>query len=354
MRLGLSDMVRHQLSWLVGYIYVGNGTLGATDGVYFCDPTKGYILTSPSTTGGAQVPIFAPDYYVGATYASDVFKHYARVRYGKSKLSIVSLNPATTNAMTVVVAPKRGPTGIGQLTTGTVAAEQQTNVWSMAGSKQFASWESGDVDLSPFIAGGSGAAQNEFDANLGLNSGDQNQADSVSRGVVPCTFAVAGNSATAALRGTVTHAVICEQVVDLLDFIGGNTQYVGVAKPGSTLRVGTRVSAADEKHGIVLSSPTPVGATRPAAAAAAAAADVSLMAQAQAAFEEKFGKDYDFTPSEVSKRRLTRLSRLAHLDARAGDAPAGSMAIGQDYYFVPPTTGPNEAKAAAAAPSATK
>jgi hypothetical protein len=229
MRIGMGDVLRHPLSWLIGYIYVGNGTTGTTDNVYLIDPTKTDIIipeVSGTTSGGANIPVLSFDGLVGATYASDIFKHYGRVRYGKSKLCVVSLNPSTTNQMTVAIAPKRGASSIGTFTNlGSAAtALPQTDVWSMTGAKNIASWESQEIDLTPFIAGGSGALQNEFDTVVGAGAADvAGNSDYVARQVVPCTFAVSGNNSTTALRGTVTHAVIGEQMVDLLDFIGGNT-----------------------------------------------------------------------------------------------------------------------------------
>jgi len=221
-RVGMSDIRNHTMSWLAGYIYVGNGTLGATDSVYFCDTTKTYTVVANSGVG-ANVPVAGGDGLVGATYISDVTKHFSRMRINTQKLILEPLQPSTANSMVALVAPQKGASGIGKTATDTTASLAYTSVISMNSVKQAASWESCTVDMTGFIGGGSGAKQNEFDINLGYNNAYELASYSyVTRGVIPTTFAVSGSNSTSALRGTVTHAVFIEQSVDLLDYLGGN------------------------------------------------------------------------------------------------------------------------------------
>jgi len=154
-----------------------------------------------------------------------VTKHYARMRIGKQLLEVLSLNPSTTGQTVVAIAPRRGPADIGALTTGTTAGMSYTNVISQSGVRQFASWESGMIDMTSCVAGGSGAAQNEFDLNLGNGTNAISTSAivrSVVSGVVPSTFTVSGNSAANTARGTAIHAIVCHWFVDLLDYVGGN------------------------------------------------------------------------------------------------------------------------------------
>jgi len=220
----MSDVRGHTVSWLAGYAYVGNNTLGANDSVYFVDPTGTDIVVawSGESTNG-NVPVAMADSLVGATYASDVEKHYARKRISSVKLACVPLFPATTNSMSVIIAPQRGAKGVGKAVTDTSAANAYTNVLSMAGSKQCASWEGMEIDMTSCIAGGSGSAQNEFDVSAGDDATTEvSNGGSSYLGVVPCTFCLSGNNSTAALRGTKTHAIILTVKVDFIDFIGGN------------------------------------------------------------------------------------------------------------------------------------
>jgi len=232
-RVGMSDMIGHVISWLVGYIYVGNGTLGATDSVYAADPSKTYTVVQGGTGYGANVPMAAADNLVGASYARDIIKHYARLRIRKVALDVVPLFPNTSSGMSVIVAPQRGRGSVGAVATDTTAALPYTDVLSMAGSKQCASWEKMSFDMTPFIAGGGGSAQNEFDTQTGQSTTTAvNNEVGSQLPTVPCTFAVSGNNSTSGLRGTTTHALIGVFVVDLIDFLGGNSVNEPVAVEG--------------------------------------------------------------------------------------------------------------------------
>jgi hypothetical protein len=223
-RVGLSDVRNHTGSWLVGYTYVGNGTLGATDSVYMRTSLAANIVV-PLTGAGANTPIAPGDSLVGATYMLDVVKHYARIKVTALSLRVVPLFPSTTNSTSVIIAPQRGSSGVGTVATDTTAMLPYQNVLSMAGSKQFASWEAGSIDMTSCIAGGSGAQQNEFniadDANVASALGSYGY---VVAGIVPATFAVSGNNSTTAVRGTFLHALIADMKFDLIDFIGGDNE----------------------------------------------------------------------------------------------------------------------------------
>jgi hypothetical protein len=212
----MGNKMAHCISWLAGYIYVGNGTLGATDGVYYLDVSKTYTLVG-------QVPILGADQLVGQVYVKDEIKHYARIRIRRQRLRLISLQPSTANNMAVYIAPVRG-TGDSpncSANTNTTAALTVANTISMDDSTPTPSYDSFERDISKDIAGGSGAAQNEFDVAAGVTS-------NVGTGgsytmVAPTCLCVSGINSTTALRGTQTHMVVIDQIVDILDFLGGNT-----------------------------------------------------------------------------------------------------------------------------------
>jgi len=214
-RSGLPDFSTVQIEYLAGFVYVGNGTLGATDSVYFMDATSTFTLPG-------HIPILSADSIVGQTYVADIEKHFARKVYKTIELHLISLQPATSNNMMVVIAPIRGQ-GSSDITTAitnTGASLTLGNVVGMSDVKSAASYESIQLNMSPYIAGGSGSRQNEFDiqnnnanANFISNNG--------LTGIVPCCFALSGQNLTAALRGSKTHMVVIRQVVDWVDFIGG-------------------------------------------------------------------------------------------------------------------------------------
>jgi len=210
--VGLSDLVAHRASWLAGYIYVGNGTLGATDGVYYRDVTTNVTIV-PSA------PIGAGDANVGQTYMQDIEKHYSRKVYRRLMAHIIPLQTSTSNSMVAYIAPTRGPTGL--LSSATHTDTTVANVISMGGVTEAASWQASTIDITPYIAGGSGAQQNEFQMTNLVAEGAIIGNDTWGTDLVPAMLTVAGNNATSGLRGTNTHLVVIEQIADYLDFLGG-------------------------------------------------------------------------------------------------------------------------------------
>lgn len=217
-KIGLSDLIAHKVSWIAGYIWVGNGTLGVTDAVYYYNRPQ----TKLATGGACHVPVLAGDNDVGANYVKNLEQMYARKVIRRLRARIISLNPSTANAMVACVAPVAG-TGDSLNTTwatGLPAQQTMSNVVGMTREKPIPSYESRVLDLTSFVHGGSGPRQNEFDiaSNAAASSTFVGQ-DLV--GVAPCCLCVAGVNNTTALRGTITHMIVIEQVCDYLDFLGG-------------------------------------------------------------------------------------------------------------------------------------
>jgi len=82
------------------------------------------------------------------------------------------------------------------------------------------------MNMTPYIAGGSGSRQNEFNINspgLGEVVATSGTTAYLSA-LLPCAFVVSGHNSTSGLRGTQTHGVILSMNVDLLDFIGGTAE----------------------------------------------------------------------------------------------------------------------------------
>lgn len=224
--IGMKDLIAHEVSWLAGYTTVGNGTLGTTDAVYF-EPGASTGNVVNNATGSGMVPILGADTAIGQSYVSDIEKHYSRKRIRKVTLELVSLNPSTANACMVYVGPVRGPGAAGDtsLSNGVVTAATLPNVLGMTDALTAASYESKKLEMTRFIAGGSGGAQNEFaisrdgdDVSTAWGAGNMDLDM-----IAPCAFVVAGTNATAALRGTRVHMIVIRQIVDLLDFLGGQS-----------------------------------------------------------------------------------------------------------------------------------
>jgi len=224
--LGLQDVEGLQISYLSGYLYVGNNTLGNNLSVYFVDSAGTHVFTSP-------VPLSPSDAAIGQSYVADVFKHFMRRRYRSIKLHCLSLQPNTTNNMVANVAPVRGGAITASVSTTTGSALAQAGVMGMKGHQQFPVWDGATYDLTPYIAGGSGSAQNEFNQSQSAAVESIPSAASLSL-ASPCGFAVSGSAITSTLEGENTHAVIIEMVVDLLDFVASILPGGTVNDPKST------------------------------------------------------------------------------------------------------------------------
>lgn len=237
-KMGLSDIRGHLVTWIAGTSWVGNGTDGTTNSVYFATASKTYLIGGFGSGSSGAAPVLGADTDVGATYVKDIEKHYQRKVIRKAWINVDSLQPSTSNNMMLVVAPSRGG-GQGQTSlpitfaTSAVTANSVAGVSSMNGAFCVDSWQSKRVDVTKFIAGGSGAKQNEFEIgnNLGAgygypfySGGSDNPTDMVCQGVVPFCFSVAGNNTTSALQGTSVHQISITLLVDYLDYIGNNAQ----------------------------------------------------------------------------------------------------------------------------------
>jgi hypothetical protein len=242
-RMGVSDLKKLCIGWLAGYTYVGNNTLGTNDSVYYVDSTVTYTMPS-------FVPVLLADALLGQSYVTDIAKHFARVKITKLHAEFLSLNPSTSNSMVANVAPHRGGNLQWTLKTDTTAAITQASVLGAQGQIQIASWQNGFIDLTPYIAGGSGQRQDEFsqysaaESDLyGTTAATADDAEVLSL-LSPAGLAVSGSNATTALRGTKIHAILLQAEIDLLDFTGGISS--GVSE-GTALR--QRVKSLEKKVG---------------------------------------------------------------------------------------------------------
>jgi len=219
-RIGLTDLTAHRISWICGYTYAGlTATKGTSGSVYFRTNTGSLaVITGQSN---AQIPILSSNVDIGASFITDIKKHYSRQRVRSLKLTLVPLQPSTAVSAQVYVGPLRSygtaDTTFLSAAGGTVGQSIQ-NVLSMSGSRNCASWETMSLDLTPYIAGGSGGRQNEFNiqaSNVGVwGTAADFELNS------PAGFCIGGSVATASLYGTDLHMVVIEEIVDLLDFTG--------------------------------------------------------------------------------------------------------------------------------------
>jgi hypothetical protein len=237
-QLGIGDLKKLTIAYPMGYTFVGNGTDGTNNSVYFQTASGTYLIAGTGsaisgTLPSGAVPIAPSDGDLGASYVTDIFKHFSRVRINRLQVHVDSLQPSTSNNMVAVVGPSRGP-GLGQfsyavaLATGSIQSNSYGQVSSMQGAFAVDSWESKCVDLTRYIAGGSGPLQNEFEiSTIGTAEKIYPTAEPPQGpllGLVPACLTIAGNSTTAGLAGTRVHQISISFEVDLLDFLGGIPQ----------------------------------------------------------------------------------------------------------------------------------
>ncbi len=212
-----------EISWITGTAYVGNGTLGATDSVYFRPASMtSAVIIGAASGDSAHVPVAGADTVLGVSYIRDIAKHYSRMRVHSAKVDLTHIVSSTANDATVALAPVAGPgasdaatTTTGSGTTGASLAAIQ----SMEGSRTASAYSSTAVDLTRYVRGGSGPKQNEFSiSGVGTSTTVIGQADQ--DGVVPCCFAIGGYNSTTGLRGKDIHNVVVTLVVEFIDFLG--------------------------------------------------------------------------------------------------------------------------------------
>jgi len=228
--IGLSDLRAHKCSWVAGTVYVGDGTLGAANGLYLRTP-----ITNPAADNGytvtPMVPVAPADQYLGASYMQFLERFYRRKRFNKLVAHFRPIRTSTSNDISLSVAPMRGPPGTNETIVGsmsTVAATSQIGVMSITGTKTVDGFIPTSLDLTPYIASGSGPKQNEF-ANSATSAGGTwlNNASTSGLGSCPCAFYVAGSSTVTALQGADVMVVSIEAEMDWLDFVGGLPLPVG-------------------------------------------------------------------------------------------------------------------------------
>lgn len=234
-RTGISDIRSLRICWTAGYTWVGDGTSGTANSVYFLTASDTFIIQGLTTNSSGLVPIAAGDTDIGQTFIADVEKHFARKVIKRMWIHVDSLQPSTANNMMTVFGFGRGGSGGAYSipitkATASIVANSTANLSSMTGSFCVDSWQNACVEITQFVAGGSGARQNEFSiqsapgstshSKIYPSSGNPPTIDDDS---FPATFGVAGNSTTTALQNTKVHQISFEQEVDLLDYLGGMT-----------------------------------------------------------------------------------------------------------------------------------
>jgi hypothetical protein len=236
--VGMRDKGALCSSYTFGYVFIGNGVNGVTNAVLFMTSNSATLFGSQGAGPQPIVPILPGDAVLGKSYIADESKHYSRRRYKRLLLHIDSLQPNTNSALVLVVAPVRGSaqamaTVPSALATATASQATMDSVRSMKGNVYLNSFEDSakrtTLDLTPYIAGGSGPRQDEFSipavANVTtavVNGTVLGTTAGALSGVSPCGIMVSGQNTIAGNQNTSVFELVIEMEYDLLDFTGGN------------------------------------------------------------------------------------------------------------------------------------
>jgi len=243
---GVSNLANVRFQYMAGWVTVGDGSsLGVSDKVYFQPVTGAPELSLFFNPVAPSDPVF------GVSYAYDFMKHFMRVQFNSIHLSIVPFGAGsnTSSALDIVVAPVRGGGYDYQTATGFVTAPNITSdsTIGMQGAKSFPAWKGCEFDLTPYIAGGSGARQNEFANSITTGKTAVTEDDPADLTLaVPCAFAVTGDVG-AEVSGKFARAFM-NISVDLLDFNGGNTLAAPPSPDSAKSLECSRATLANCKH----------------------------------------------------------------------------------------------------------
>jgi hypothetical protein len=108
--IGLPTRLRATIGWVTGTTFIGNGTNGVANSVYF-KPAIGNVLAGAvagGVAGRCWMPAAPTDSNLGQTYMADIMKHYSRLVIHRARVCLVSLHPSTANDCTVQLAVARG------------------------------------------------------------------------------------------------------------------------------------------------------------------------------------------------------------------------------------------------------
>lgn len=222
LRGGLSDMRDIAVTYPCGYTFTGDdGTLGKTGKMYWSDQASG----AATLVSLDAIPIAPGDANVGQSYLADLFKHFTRVVYKKigARLRPTGAGSSTANQTTHTLAPYRGFDRQTTYATTKTTDVNFSNVTALGvrGAQTAPVWMPLEVDLTPYITGGTGPSGREF--NIGSNTSSSSASSAANSLHFPAGLLISGDNGTGAVRTSYSELFI-DAVFDLIDFIGNYTE----------------------------------------------------------------------------------------------------------------------------------
>jgi len=251
--MGVQDTRLH-FSYVLGTVYVGNGTLGSSGSVYLKTALSGRLAY-------AQIPI-APfdttDY--GLAALGNFAKYFAQKRYRSVRVHIrpVATGCSTSAAADIAIAPIRGGAySFPVSTTTTAPSYSNTSVLSCQGGVLFPSWQPMDIDFTPFVSSAAGTKTFEE----GGTSQPATNSIEANADEIPCSFILTGDGGTVSNGQNYAH-IYADIDVDLLDWTGG----IAASSPEKARdeKVSSHVSHTLMSDYVAVPPPSPVCVATPA------------------------------------------------------------------------------------------
>lgn len=163
-RPALGDLHGVPISWTAGTVVTGNGSVGDVNAMYLQTSIAGTVWSGvipviPYDVDGSSLT------KLGSVPLHNTMQNFRTIRYRKleAELCTTDIGSSTTSGYSWGIAPIRGgnyglPTEV-KSTGGSVSSAQLLNC---QGGQVGPTWKSIKIDLTPYIAGGYGAHENEF------------------------------------------------------------------------------------------------------------------------------------------------------------------------------------------------
>jgi hypothetical protein len=224
---GMSDIPDFTIAYNAADIVLGGGTgttAPGTLGTAYWLPraNSNFLLTS------GLLPVAPSDNSIGRSYVTDLMKHYTRRVITRVRVIGTSEQSNTTSVGLFAIAASRGGSDAIDCTSSvaaSLATNSDTDIMTMKNPKPFRVYDNFIYDATWAIAGGTGPKQNEFNVNR-TTAGSTVVGNLVDgSGLIPCCIWMGGSSSSLQATGqnVVTHRVIIEVTLHLLDYRGSVT-----------------------------------------------------------------------------------------------------------------------------------
>jgi len=210
-----SDIKDFTFNYIWGGTVVGDSAHTGQGGFLNFTPAA-YLGTTNAICTSGVCPVAPGDTAWGLPGFGQIMVQFTRIVFKRLMLEVIPVRGSSTDTGLVCIAPVRGFNYAVTWGTSSSTSISASTVIDMSGSKMFPMWEGAKLDLTPYIAGGSGAKENEF-PTLGFLNNSNSQTNEISDWLsIPCGIILGGQ--TQVTSNFQTHIFRVHATVDLLDW----------------------------------------------------------------------------------------------------------------------------------------